>query len=211
MMSAPASRKRRWMSAMTSGRVRLRMSPLPLRSLGWSAKRSPRKSASVQLELLQGGAHGAVDDDDALLEECFERMHGKVELRPRRRGVEREGEDANNISIYPDASMNKSAPPLPCLEIWKGVLEAIRKMSRGHVMRRIWAESRRERRAYPQRSVRSEQRRARPKFAITRRAEAFLPWGFVAHSLRTAEGMLLARLLAPRQKFFRRGPCSFFG
>ena len=46
MMSAPASRKRRWMSLIISGCVSEKMSPLFSRSLGASLKRSPRMSAS---------------------------------------------------------------------------------------------------------------------------------------------------------------------
>src|SRR5436190_578476 len=49
MMSAPAARYWRWMSPITSGRVRISRSLLPWRSFGWSAKRRPRKSASVSL------------------------------------------------------------------------------------------------------------------------------------------------------------------
>jgi len=66
-------------------------------------------------------------------------------------------------------------------------------------------------RRYPQRSVRSEQRRARPKFAVTLWAEAFLPWSFVARSSRSTSAMILARLLAPRQKSFRCDLRLFFG
>ena len=57
----------------------------------------------------------------------------------------------------------------------------------GHVKSRIWAESRREEEGYPQQSLTDEQRRDRPKFAVTLRAEVFLPWYGVARSvLRTA-------------------------
>ncbi len=47
MMSAPASKYSRWMSAMTSGRVRTRMSLSPSSLTGWSRNSSPRKSASA--------------------------------------------------------------------------------------------------------------------------------------------------------------------
>src|SRR5580692_8254248 len=95
-------------------------------------------------------------------------------------------------------------------------LEAARKVGVGHVTSRIWAESRRKEGGYPQRSLTDEQRRSRgrryrPKFAVTLRAEAFLPWSFVAHSSRSALATLLARLLAPRQKCIRRDPRRLFG
>ena len=79
-------------------------------------------------------------------------------------------------------------------------LEAVRKVGRGHVTNRIWAESRREEGGYPQRSLTDEQRRDRLKFAVTLRAEAFLPWDSVARSSRSTLAMLLAWLLVPRQK-----------
>src|SRR6185369_9447149 len=47
MMSLPASRYCRWISATMSGRVSTRTSLLPRRSFGWSLNRWPRKSASV--------------------------------------------------------------------------------------------------------------------------------------------------------------------
>ena len=47
MMSAPASRKRRWMSQIIFGCVSEKRSPLFSRSLVESLKRSPRMSASV--------------------------------------------------------------------------------------------------------------------------------------------------------------------
>jgi hypothetical protein len=47
MMSAPASRKRRWMSQIMSGCVREKRSPLLRRSFGASFHRSPRMCASV--------------------------------------------------------------------------------------------------------------------------------------------------------------------
>ena len=53
------------MPPMTSGRVRTRRSLLPLRSRGWSRKRSPRKSASVSCVALDHRAHRAVEDEDA--------------------------------------------------------------------------------------------------------------------------------------------------
>ena len=46
MMSAPASRKRRWMSQIISGCVSEKRSPLFSRSFFASVKRSPRMSAS---------------------------------------------------------------------------------------------------------------------------------------------------------------------
>ena len=46
MMSAPASRKRRWMSQIILGWVSEKMSPLFSRSFFESRKRSPRMSAS---------------------------------------------------------------------------------------------------------------------------------------------------------------------
>jgi hypothetical protein len=49
------------------GRVRLSSSLLPLTSLWKSLKRSPRYCAFAQLEALDHGAHGAVEDGDALL------------------------------------------------------------------------------------------------------------------------------------------------
>ena len=56
--------------SITSGFVSSSNSLLPLRSLPFqSRKRSPRKSASVQLVALHHRAHRAIDDDDALLEQ----------------------------------------------------------------------------------------------------------------------------------------------
>ncbi len=46
MMSAPASRKRRWMSPIISGWVSEKRSPLLSRSFFAPAKRVPRMSAS---------------------------------------------------------------------------------------------------------------------------------------------------------------------
>src|ERR1700722_8480312 len=86
-------------------------------------------------------------------------------------------------------------------------------ISGGRVASRILAEPRRERRAYPQWYVRSEQRRDRPKFVATLRAEVFLPSGGVAHLSRSTSVMRLPsaepRLLARRQKSCQRA-CLLF-
>jgi len=96
-------------------------------------------------------------------------------------------------------------------------LEAVRKVGVDRVTSRICSESRRERRAYPLWSVRSEQRRDRLKFAVTLWAEVFLPWGGVARScgrqydLCSSLSCRAQHLLAPRQKSFRRDLRRLFG
>jgi hypothetical protein len=67
-----------------------------------------------KLELLQGGAHGPVDDDDALLEKCFEGMesvHGGGELcgdygKSGNRMCQGDSGMVINISTHLDASMD---------------------------------------------------------------------------------------------------------
>ena len=56
----------RWISSMICGCVRFSASMLPRRSLGWLANSLPRKSASIRLARLDHGAHGAIEQQDAL-------------------------------------------------------------------------------------------------------------------------------------------------
>jgi hypothetical protein len=50
-----------------------------LEVLGMAGKALAAEIGLRELELLQGGAHRAVDDDDALLQKRFEGMHGNME------------------------------------------------------------------------------------------------------------------------------------
>ncbi len=66
-----------------------------LEVLGMLRKALAAEVGFGELELLEGGAHGPVDDDDALLQKRFEGMEGGVG-------------HGFNISTYLDASMDKS-------------------------------------------------------------------------------------------------------
>ena len=72
MMSAPASRYRRWIFSMTSGWVSDSTSLLPFRSFGWSLNRVAAEVGLGQAFGLEHRAHGPVDDHDALLQERAE-------------------------------------------------------------------------------------------------------------------------------------------
>ena len=60
------------MSVIASGCVRQRMSAKFLRSLWWSANRSPRTAALVEAEGLHLSAHGAIEHQNPLGKERFE-------------------------------------------------------------------------------------------------------------------------------------------
>src|SRR5687768_7940822 len=70
--------------------------------------------------------------------------------------------------------------------------------------------ARRERRAYPQRSVRSEQRRQAAQSASALRVAPLLVLARVAPQSQTTAGMLLRRLLGPNQNRQQRDPCQYF-
>ena len=71
MMSAPASRKRRWMSQIMSGWVREKRSPLFSRSFFESLKRVASDVRFLHAVGADGGAHGSIDDGDSSLQDLF--------------------------------------------------------------------------------------------------------------------------------------------
>jgi hypothetical protein len=81
MMSAPASRKRRWMSQIIFGWVREKRSPLFSRSLVESEARAA-DVGFLHAVGADGGAHRSIDDGDAALEDLLQRMLGAVAHLP---------------------------------------------------------------------------------------------------------------------------------
>ena len=73
MMSAPAVQIAVWMSAIASGCVSTSRSLLPLTSLAMVGEALAAIVGLVQLVALDHGAHGAVDDQDALVGGLLER------------------------------------------------------------------------------------------------------------------------------------------
>jgi hypothetical protein len=73
MRSAPASMNCRWMSAMICGCVSTSRSLQPFRSLRHSSEATAPEGGLVQLCWLDHGAHGAVEDDDALGKQLAQR------------------------------------------------------------------------------------------------------------------------------------------
>ena len=86
MMSAPASRYRRWISSMIAGCVSESRSLQPLRSRGWSFELAAAELGLAQLLALDHRAHRAVDDQDApgqqLAKACLDRLHRDQFSRP---------------------------------------------------------------------------------------------------------------------------------
>src|SRR5260221_14363340 len=75
------------------------------------------------------------------------------------------------------------------------------KTRQGRVAGRIGPESRREQRAWPQRPVRSEQRRVGSQSPQPIPAKAILLFNLVARSSRSTAAMFLARLLHKKENF----------